>query len=353
MDELRNLAPLSRFHGHSLAVSPQLQEQAEDLVEAGNFREYRIEYPEGGWEMDNMNFALLSMDELDTLPPALLRRVNCLCLAGDQVVDTERYDVWDDWEHRDAQGHPGVILHDRDTDEETRVEPGSLTDLSMFSRLTGLRELKIYAQPLAGLDGVQAFSDLEWLEVCCCYELEDASPAFALQGLRGLMLHNTGISSIQGVQNLTELNNLNVSSTEVSDISPLSGCDFSRAYDEGGLRLGLGGTHIQDFSPLSSLRKLETLDVNAYDSSEWQDAAAGVEILCIFGHIDSNDSLTALVEQHPELEELHFSWSEQVTDLTPLLQLENLRYIKVSRNMDKAIASLNGQNCRFEMEIEG
>ena len=353
MDELWNLAPLSRFHGQSLAVSPQLQEQAEDLVKAGNFREYRIEYPEGGWEMDNMNIALLSLDELDTLPPALLRRVNRLCLAGDQVVDAERFEIWDDWEHRDAHGHPGVILHNRDTGEETPVKTGSITDLSRFSCLTGLHELKIFAQPLASLDGIQAFSELEHLEVCFCYELKDASPAFALQGLRGLQLRNTGVASIQGVQNLTELKNLNVSSTEVSDISPLSGCDFSRAYNEGGLWLGLGGTHIQDFSPLASLRKLETLDVNAYDSAEWLDAVNGVEILRIDGRLDSDEALAELVRRHPELEELHFPWSEQVNDLTPLLQLENLRYIRVSRNMDKAIASLNGQNAQFEMEIEG
>ena len=353
MDELRNLAPLSRFHGQSLAVSPQLQEQAEDLVEAGNFREFRIEYPEGGWEMDNMNFALLSMDELDTLPPALLRRVNRLCLAGDQIVDTERFEVWDDWEHRDAQGHPSAILHNRETGEETPVNPGSVTDLSRFSGLTGLRELKIFAQPLASLDGVQTFSDLEWLEVSYCYELEDASAAFALQGLRSLMLRHSPVSSIQGVQNLTELNNLNVASTEVSDISPLSGCDFSRAYNEGGLWLGLGGTHIKDFSPLASVRKFEKLDVNAYDSAEWQDAVSGSEILGIDCHFENNEALAAFVKQHPEMEDFNFSWSEKVTDLTPLLELENLRHVKVSRNMDKAIDSLNGQNYQFELEIDG
>ena len=77
---MKNLSPLSRFHGQYLAVSPQLQEQAEDLVKAGNFWEFRIEYPEGGWEMDDMDFSLLSLDELETLPPCLPP-----CCAGSTV----------------------------------------------------------------------------------------------------------------------------------------------------------------------------------------------------------------------------------------------------------------------------
>ena len=35
----------------------------------------------------------LSLDELETLPPAMLRRVTDLCLAGDQVIDPERFEI--------------------------------------------------------------------------------------------------------------------------------------------------------------------------------------------------------------------------------------------------------------------
>ena len=53
------------------------------------------------------------------------------------------------------------------------------------------------------------------------------------------------------------------------------------------------------------------------------------------------------------MQELHFAYSDQVTDLTPLLTLENLRTIKISRNMELALRSLDGQPYDFEIEIEG
>ena len=82
LEGVNNLKPLERFHGMELTVSPELEEQARDLVKSGNFSRYMIEYPEGGWDQNNNEFSLLSLDELETLPDAMLRHVPTEVMCG-------------------------------------------------------------------------------------------------------------------------------------------------------------------------------------------------------------------------------------------------------------------------------
>ena len=66
----------------------------------------------------------------------------------------------------------------------------------------------------------------------------------------------------------------------------------------------------------------------------------------------TNESFRAFVEAHPELEEIVIPWTwRNLTDISPLLSLPNLRYVRVSHNMPEAIQSLDGER-RFELEIE-
>ena len=46
-------------------------------------------------------------------------------------------------------------------------------------------------------------------------------------------------------------------------------------------------------------------------------------------------------------------WSEDINDLTPLLESENLESVSINGNMREAIASLDGQSFGFELEIQG
>ena len=357
LDELKNLSPLSRFHGQYLAVSPQLQEQAEDLVKAGNFWEFRIEYPEGGWEMDDMDFSLLSLDELETLPPALLRRIDRVCIAGDQVVDPDVYEVWDDWEHTDAHDKPGAVLHNRQTDEETRVKQGSITDLNMFSELTGLRDLRLFAQPITSLDGIQNLSNLQQVTVAYCSNLKDASPIFALQDLWEVNLRATSVESIQGVQNLQQLRRLDLYRSDVTDLSPLAGCDFHAAAEQNGFSLNLEGSdrvHFEDLSALASIPRFDWLCLNNIDALQWLPYVEGADI-CSLGACNAldDDSLSAFIQTHPGIEELHIQWNEDIHDLSGLLDLPNLRMVRVSRTMEDAIRSLDGVDYHFELFVEG
>ncbi|MBR0160837.1 MAG: hypothetical protein IJQ02_06135 [Oscillospiraceae bacterium] len=363
LEGLNNLKPLERFLGSWLAVSPQLAEQAQDLVNAGRFREFRIEYPEGGWEEDDIEMALLSLDELETLPPAMLRHVTRLCLVGDQVVDLSDADIWEDWSG--GRDEPALILHRWATDEETPIKSGKgiVTDLSLFRELTGLRELRLYCQPLTSLDGIQQFPELRDLQVRFCQELKDVSPAFTLQNLRYLSLNGCPVESIQGVQNLYSLCGLDLNNTKVTDLSPLAGCDFSTAVREwGGFELHLNGISPEDYSALAAIPAFNNLDINDVDPVRYLSFLEGRQVFRYFAcnafvdwseAEDPNALFTDFVRAHPELKELGIPWNPGITDLTPLLELENLERVRVSHNMPEAIDSLGGQELPFVWEVEG
>ena len=357
LDELYDLTPLRDLGGDHLTVPPQAAEQAEELVEDGIYGDFEVAYPDGSWQPFEGAVELLSLDELDTLPKALLKRVESVALVGDTLLDWNRYEVWEDWDAMDWQdenAQPGLILYDRETGEESPVALGFVTDLSIFSELTGLRELCLYAQPLESLDGVQALESLEELELMMSPHLTDASAAFALPELRVLRLRDSAVTSIQGVQNLRELCFLDIFHTRVADLTPLTGCDFTTASEQGGFQLDTADLPCEDFSPLASIPEYRFLCLNNMDSTLWAPALEGC-VVHRFGATGAgwtNESFAAFVGQHPELEEIEVSWSMELTDLTPLLQLEKLTLVHLNRQMEAAIDSLSGQELRFELRID-
>ena len=363
LEDLQSLKPLERFHGTYIIVSPELEEQAKDLVNAGNFREYRIEYPQGGWELDNSGLTLLSLDELETMPDALLRRVERFSLAGDILWDPDENEgIWKYWEGGDR---PELAVHNFDTGEERKVARGSgvVESMDFFEKLTGLRFLNLWDQPLESVDGIQNLRELHDLGLSFCDNLSDISPVFALQDLHSLWLSGPNIESIQGVQNLTQLCRLDISDTGVSDLSPLAEVDYSTAVKEnGGFEFAVSGHHIEDFSPLSAVPAFSRLMMGNTDPALYISHLEGKEIRSFQADNgfrrestagDVNALFAEFVGNHPELEELEIPWNEDLTDLTPLLELENLRKVRISANMEAARASLDGADYNFGLEIEG
>ena len=221
LDGLSSLEPLCRFRGDRLSVPPQLEEQARDLVEDGVFASYTVDYPRGGWDLEKDPIFLQSLEELETLPPAMLRRVESLCLVGDTVVDLSSGELREIWiEGRDE---PAFEYVDWQSGLSSPIAYGDsgLRDLSFLSELTGLRRLVLYAQSLEDLEGIQSLENLEELTVRFCPELRDASAAFSLPQLRSLDLSDSAVDIIRGVQNLRSLERLCLRSTAVSDLRPV------------------------------------------------------------------------------------------------------------------------------------
>ena len=380
LPQITSLAPLFRLHGNDLAVPPQVGEQAQGLVDDGRFKTWEIVYPDGSWDPRSMSVQLLSLEELDTLPPSILKHVKELTIIGDYLVNDDTTNVWTDW----SQDPPVTVLTDRASGEElARIDgPGTLfTDFSRLSVLTGLNDLNLWYQPLTDLEGIQALEDLRWLKVEFCPQLTDVSAAFTMQGLKGINFERCPVSSLQGIQNLYDLERLEVcntgitslegieglkhltcvrlAGTDVKDFSPIAQVDFTYAVENrGGVHLGLNVMNSRSlpedaFDFLASVPAFDCFEINDVPIQYWLDHVADKPIKMLWA---SNCGITqeqfsALVEAHPELEEVHIPWNDQVTDASPLLKLEDLRYVKLSNNMQKAIASL-GDGLGFELYID-
>ena len=221
VDGVKDLSPLYHLHGKRLEIPAHLIEQAQAMQDSDLLDEYEVKYPEGWWEPIHPDIALTGLEEIDTLPSALLARIESLTLAGDTIVPDEEAHVEEDW-----STYPPTLYICYDGEEERiPVEPGTLTDLTCLEKLTGLEGLTVYAQPeLTSLEGIEALSDLKRLNVIQAPALTDASAAFTVQSLEELRFWFTGVRSIQGIQNLYALRMLDLNNNPVDDLSPLAAC---------------------------------------------------------------------------------------------------------------------------------
>ena len=351
---ISDLTPLFRLAGDYLIVPPQVEEQAKELVNSRRYRSYRIGYPDGSWSPNDASFTLLSLDELNTLPKSTLRHVNALCVAGDIAFDQDHFWIERDWE----TNPPKLYLRENGSDESARIpiETGTvITDLSVLQDLTGLKELTLYMQPIESLEGIQYLSSLESLIVNNCHALSDASAAFALPDLYRVDLDDTSVSSIMGIQNLRALTFLSLSDTNVKDLSPLGAVDWSHLSESGnGLWLELPWqTDAAQFAALSGIPRFSYIRVGGVKYEVWGEILRDAQIIELDCSNDgfSNETFRAYCDEHPETERLYISWNKHLTDISPALSLPNLRYLQVSENMQKAIASL-GEDCGIELRID-
>ena len=149
----------------------------------------------------------------------------------------------------------------------------------------------------------------------------------------------------------------------MSDLSPLAEVDYSTAVREnGGFEFAVSGHHIEDFSPLSAVPAFSRLAMGNTDPVLYISNLEGIEIRNFqadggFSRESTAEDADALfaefVRNHPELAELDIPWNDKLTDLTPLLELENLQKVRISANMEAARASLEGADYNFMLEIEG
>ena len=355
-----DLSPLRSFSIDFLTVSPENIAFAEALRKEGYVKATEVSYPNNEWQ--SSDFRLLSADELETLPPALLSAVTELTVFGGEIVDSRQVELCNRWEDDERifylakRGEEELILLENDG-------TSLLSDLSALSALTGLRDLRLYCQDIETLDGLEAMTELEILDVRGCKNLRDISAVFSLEALKKLQISDCPAASIQGIQNLPWLRELFLDNTVVEDLSPLAGCDLRFAEENGGFALDVSNLPCTDYSPLYSIRCYESLGLNlsgevreSFDREGFWENIRGASVRRFYacGFFRNDGDLRAMVDAFgAELEELHIPWNETVTDLTPLLSLPKLQHLKISRSMEAAIASLNGADHGFELEIEG
>ena len=337
VDGVTDLSPLYHLHGRMLGVPAHLQEQAQALVDSGLLDEYTVVYPEGGWQPIEPHIELTSLDEIDTLPSALLSRITRLQLAGDAVLPQDGSHVEEDW----SANPPALYIRYDGEEERIPVEPGTLTDLGRLEKLTGLRELTVYAQPqLRSLEGVQAMGDLVTLNINQAASLTDASAAFTVQSLEELRLRYTGVTSLQGIQNLYALRMLDLNDNPVEDLSPLDGCPALEDVHVELPMMTFEELKAQSEGVRRAIRNLSIAGQHAYDGDRWRfeedwitdpprlylrDSKTGERLPLTDGAVMDMAELAALL---PNLENLDL-YGQPLTTLDGLEGFRALRRITV------------------------
>ena len=266
VDGVTDLSPLYQAHGYKLWIPAHLKEQAQIMVDSGLLDKYEVVYPEGWWQPIEPHIELQSLEEIDTLPSALLSRIKCLTLAGDTIVPDEEAWVEEDY----STYPPALYLHYDGEEERIPVEPGTLTDLSCIEKLTGLEGLTVYAQPrLVSLEGIQNMGELQRLNIHTAPALTDASAAFTVQSLEELSLRFTAITSVQGVQNLYALKRLDVNDSPVADLSPLTACPALEQVNFHLPMMTFEALKVQPAVVRENIRSLTIAGAYVYDGGPW------------------------------------------------------------------------------------
>ena len=223
--------------------------------------------------------------------------------------------------------------------------------------------LIVCMEPLKTLDGIDRFKELRGFEVHNCPKLTDISQIFTVEDLSTLRLDEVGISSLSGIENLKKLTWLSLRTEKVNDYSPLGKVDYSYCMepDEGGWvpHFGLDFyDHFRQYTEetydfISKIPYFDYLNLGDGDYKLWADRIKNTPIrrIDMFNCGFDNDGFKDFIEAHPELEEIDIRWNDDLTDISPVLSLENLRRVAVSDNMRQAIRSV-GNDHDFELAIE-
>ena len=344
LDSIKDYSALIDRKGSKIVCPPQMPDEIVEKLKSGFYEVYR-EKSQGSENITKAGIRLASLEELTNLPEYLLKDITEFTLVGDKVLPEGKK-----WHAEKRNGEIRYLIDDPETGESMETIPGSLSDLSLIQKLTGLRKLELINQPLESLEGIQRCQSLQQLTICGCISLTDISQVFGIPSLEYIDASHTNIRSIQGIQNMTRLSLLHIDNTKVTDLSPLRECDLSFAIEKcGGLDLSVNNLSVSSIAPLSTVRKFKKLqaDLDNWDrlkkTENWNSVLKDCEIFSVSIRIDSNEELAELLQQHPEIEELYLQGNKNITDLRPVLSMRTLRYIKVSSDMYEAISSIDGQ----------
>lgn len=340
--------PLQQLKGGALYVSPDLERFAALMAGAGSFESSTI------LDRDRqltLSLKLESLADLELFPESMLCHVTELYVMGDTVYDRDAYFTTTRW-----NGHASVPALARVENYELvylETGEGTVTSMEQLAKLTGLETLCLEDQPLTNLAGIEKLSSLKQLKVSYCKNLTDISAAFLLDRLERLEVNNTAVSSLQGIENLPRLRYLDVQDTGITDLAPLARGDYSYSAKAGGATLMLSGTGSSDPAFLSGFPYISCLNLQdtGLDLYATLHSMAGCRLETLYLSKVPNNETVQLLKQFPELTSLTIYDSPKVTDLSPLLQLENLQFVQLNGLSDQAYQSLSGQPVSFRLNI--
>lgn len=133
-----------------------------------------------------------------------------------------------------------------------RISGNPVKDVSPLAKLTSLENINASRTPISDFSTLAALRVLRWIEYGNDKSITTLPSFKGLKALRGLVIHDCGISDISALAELTQLQWLDLINNAITDVSPLK--DLTNLT-----HLNLDANLIEDVSPLSALTKLNVL----------------------------------------------------------------------------------------------
>ena len=186
----------------------------------------------------------------------------------------------------------------------------------------------LFARTYYGADGYISQDELSHIQYMSFYygcrkeNVTDLSGLEYATGLKYLNLSRTNVKDVTSITKLKNLGGLCISGMELDDYSWLS--NFANIK-----RLDISNTRIKDFSFLSKMTELEDIDVSDTDFNDLTllSGAAKLEELVAGGTLISDLGPLSKLEN---LEYIYIVGCYNITSISPLLKLSNLRQLKMS-----------------------
>jgi hypothetical protein len=250
-------------------------------------------------------------------------------------------------------------------------QANQVSDISPLYQIKSLESLTLNCNPIKSLEGIEVLQNLKSISIVDT-KIADISALFKIQGLESISFENTYVASIDGIEALTHLIDLRTGRSNLTDLSPLEKIDFSYLENsKDGFAFEAKGTFIQDFSPLAGIPKFVEImiDLSSIDrilpyingkevrklflagsDIKTIDQLSGIKGLQIL-HLPWSSQLVSVdgIERYEELQEIKLVGSPQLTDLTVLLQLPNLKLLLLSPDMKNLALTQLGE-AKFTIE---
>ena len=184
-------------------------------------------------------------------------------------------------------------------------------------------------QNLTGLEHAYNLKDL----TVSSSTVSDVSPLSGLTQLKRLELYDLTISDVTPLTELTQLTYLTLYNCTISDVAPLAGLTQLET-------LSLGENNISDVAPLAGLTQLETLSLGENNISDVAPLAGLTQLTGLslsFNAISDVSPLADLIQ----LTGLGLS-SNTISDVTPLAGLTQLTHLSLTENSISDVSPLTG-----------
>lgn len=173
-------------------------------------------------------------------------------------------------------------------------------------------------------------------------------PIAELVNLKVLNISNTEVSDLSFVTGLSNLEKLYVSNTKIRRLKPLAKLTNLKT-----IHLDLSKAKVLDVTALSGLLKLQSLVISNEDASDLTPLASLVNLKSLFIDLSRTrvrdlSGLAGLIN----LAALDISNTE-VRDLTPLSNLENLTFLNISNTEIRYLTPLAGLANLVELDLSG